>query len=132
MGLGINEWDLYDAILCVAFIKPKRKHHSLQLNIPEWVRPLTSGGHVVYHKKYIGGRSIPFSAVLEALVEACREDMVVKTKEYDGKIVKIGKLPSANLLTWRNSQNFLANLFHYSLIRSNLRESKPYKHSQET
>jgi len=70
----------------------------------------------------MGGRALKRTLVINALYEACRDDLLP-----DETIINLGTLPSVpEQVTWRNSREFLANLFHYAIIRTELREANPY------
>jgi hypothetical protein len=130
VAIGTNPWGVKreDAILCVGFIKKKRKHHALQLQLRQHCEA-RGNGFDVYHDGRMGGRSRKISEVLQAVRDEGRDDLLKEVKR-EGKtktMVYLGRLPSYNRMTWRAVRPFLANLLHYSLIRTNLREGHPYK-----
>ena len=46
--------------------------------------------------------------------------MVDSGKEW----VYVGELPDSETANWSNSRDLLANLIHYGIIRTNLRETR--------
>ena len=59
--------------------------------------------------------------VMEAVREAGRGSWIVldEGKEW----VYLGELPDAATANWQSSRDLLANLIHYAIIRTNLREA---------
>jgi len=123
VGLGLNRYGSTKAglILCVPFVKRNRKHHALQLLVKRYV-DVTASGFDIWHDGRIGGRSLKSSLVREAFYEAGRDDLV------KGEQIQLGFLPRVEDMTWTASRHFLANLFHYALVRSQLREAYRYTH----
>jgi len=124
-AVGVNPWWPKNAILCVGFLKEDRKHHALQLQLTE-CRRRPDGGFDVYHHGMVGGRSMPAQLMFEAIRDHGRDDLLHidsgrRTRVY------LGRLPSFASMTWRNSRDFLANLLDYAIIRTNLREGRPYQ-----
>lgn len=124
-GIGLNRWGSDGLILCAAFLKHERKHHSLQLQAGTHVE--RDGDHfVIRHDGKMGGRSLPRSRVINAIYEACRDDLL----DEDSSI-RLGTLPAErDSVTWKDSRKFLSNFFHYAVIRTDLRESSPYQGSE--
>lgn len=121
-GLGLNPWGDESATLCVVFLKAKRKHHALQLQIRDHV-VRTNTHFDVYHRGRMGGRAIKSAVVYDALFENCRDDLITA----DGRIF-LGRLPSnPDRVDWRSSRRLVANILHYALIRSSLRDALPYR-----
>ena len=61
--------------------------------------------------------------VLDAVREAgCRHWIYVDENQKEW--VYLGELPEAEAVTWENTREFLANLLHYGIIRTNLREAR--------
>ena len=123
-AIGVNPWSPDNAILCVGFLKEDRKHHALQLQLAE-CRRRPNGAFDVYHHGMIGGRAMPAQLVFEAIRDHGREDLLYTDSEGRTRIY-LGRLPSFSTMTWRNSRAFLANLLDYAIIRTNLREARPY------
>lgn len=121
-GIGVNRWADDKLILCVSFLKNGRKHHALQLQVDDWVDQ-TDDHFLIYHGGRMGGRSIKSALVIDALYEACRDDLIL-----DSDRILLGSLPRKPAdVTWSQSKEFLANLLHYALIRTELREAHAYK-----
>jgi len=126
IGIGLQIWDENNIILCVVVIKDNRKHNALQLRLPDFSK-LENKGWSIHHNGRIGGRSLPSSLVLESIREA---GLNILTKD-DKFPIDLGLLPNYSNVTWKNTRIFLSNLFHYCLIRSNLRDSNPYEHAKK-
>ncbi len=124
-AVAVNPWWPDHAILCVGFLKEDRKHHALQLQLTG-CRQRPNGSFDVYHHGMIGGRSMPAKLVFEAIRDRGREDLVHSDSEGRRRVY-LGRLPSFSRMTWRNSRVFLANLLDYAIIRTNLREGRPYR-----
>ncbi len=68
---------------------------------------------------------VPRAVVLKAVWEAnCGHWVYVDDngKEW----VRLGSLPVAESVRWANSKEFVANLLHYGIIRTNLREARKH------
>ena len=106
--------------LCAGVTKPKRKHLALELDM--------RGTHCPWDEKkrrwdiYHDGRMsrIPNATVMEAVRESGMDNWT-DTYDDDKEWVHLGSL--AESATWRNSKKLLANLIHYAIIRTNLREA---------
>lgn len=124
-AIGVNAWGPHHAILCVGFLKENRKHHALQLQLDGC--EMRSGGEFdIYHHGMIGGRSIGAETVFQAIRDHGRDDLI--QKDANGRTrVYLGRLPGYSSVTWRASRAFLSNLLHYAIIRTNLREARPYR-----
>ena len=106
--------------LCVGVRKPNRAHHALQLDVDKCERDDETNSWRIYHDGRMAG--IRTADVLEAVREAQADGWI----EKDGsgkKRIYLGRLHDT--ATWPNSRKFLANLIHYGIIRSNLREARP-------
>lgn len=109
--------------LCAGVTKPKRSHLALELNTGEAHCPWDEKerGWEIYHDGRMSW--ISNSNVMEAVREAGMEKWIdvydedTTAKEW----VYLGYL--AESATWRNSKKLLANLIHYTIIRTNLREA---------
>ena len=108
--------------LCAGVTKPKRKHLALELNVGD------GDTHCPWDEKrrrweiYHDGRMsrISNADVMEAVREAGIGSWI-DTYDDDKEWVYLGYL--AESATWRNSKKLLANLIHYAIIRTNLREA---------
>lgn len=124
-AIGVNAWGPNHAILCVGFLKENRKHHALQLQL-DGCEMRTGSEFEIYHHGVIGGRAIGAETVFEAIRDHGRDDLI--QKDTDGRTqVYLGRLPGFSSMTWRASKAFLSNLLHYAIIRTNLREARPYR-----
>jgi len=124
-AIGVNPWSPDNAILCVGFLKEDRKHHALQLQLTG-CRRRPNGSFDVYHHGMIGGRSMPAQLVFEAIRDHGRDDLLCTDAEGSTRVY-LGRLPSFSAMTWLNARAFLANLLDYAMIRTNLREGRPYQ-----
>ena len=106
--------------LCVGVRKPNRAHHALQLDADKCERDDETNSWRIYHDGRMPG--IKTADVLEAVREAQADGWIEKNGSGKKRIY-LGRLHDT--ATWPNSRNFLANLIHYGIIRSNLREARP-------
>ena len=121
-SVGLQRYASSDhVILCVGFQKEKRVHHALQLNSSN-CEMSENGNWKVWHSGKVGGRSLPRSKVVEAIEEA--DALHLLGPQQGDKYVDIGTLPAASDITWNNTKKFLANLLHYSILRTNLRDAQ--------
>jgi hypothetical protein len=127
VGIGLNVCNDGDVYLCMAFIKPNRKHHALQLRLGEYSRKVRSGWEI-WHSGRMGGRALKTGLVFEGLKEA---GIRVLQREGGKSAVELGLLPSFDRIRWTTSRRFLANLIHYALVRSNLREDHKYQAKED-
>lgn len=107
--------------LCIGVTKPNRSHHALELNTNKkthcpWVKKHNKWE--IYHDGRMSG--IRNATVMEAVREAGMEKWI-DTYDEDTEWVYLGDL--AESATWCNSKELLANLIHYAIIRTNLREA---------
>jgi hypothetical protein len=124
-AIGVNPWGARRAILSIGFLKGNRKHHALQLQLDGCERR-EDGGFDVYHHGVIGGRTIGADVTFAAIRDHGREDLLCN--DSDGRPrVYLGCLPSPSRMTWQTSRALLSNLLHYAVIRTNLREARPYR-----
>ena len=106
--------------LCAGVTKPKRKHLALELNMGETHCPWNEKQRrwEIYHDGRMSW--ISNADVMEAVREAGMDNWV-DTYDDGKEWVFLGYL--AESATWRNSKKLLANLIHYAIIRTNLREA---------
>ena len=106
--------------LCVGVRKAGRKHHALQMDTvdSEWVEARRCWE--VYHTGRMSrvSNDTVIKAVEESGAGAWREN----PHGYEGYLY-LGDLHDAASADWENSKAFFANLLHYGLIRTNLREA---------
>ena len=105
--------------LCVGVRKPKRSHHALQLNTDLCERVDETRSWRIFHDGRMS--NIQTSDVFEAVIEAGSGQWITQANSKDR--VFLGDLPDADSANWKNSRVFLANLVHYAIIRTNLREA---------
>ena len=63
----------------------------------------------------------------EVVLDAVREAGCghwIDTYDDNKEWVYLGELPEVQTVRWKNSKRFLANLLHYGIIRTNLREAQ--------
>ncbi len=106
--------------LCVGVRKPQRSHHALQLNTDLCERVEETRSWRIYHDGRMS--NIRTSDVFEAVIEAGAGRWITQANGKDR--IFLGDLPDADSANWKNSRGFLANLVHYAIIRTNLREAK--------
>ena len=109
-----------NALLCVGFIKESRHHHALQLQLEDCDK--TKDGWEIWHDRSMSQTSR--ETVSEAVIESGREDLIVNDEDDDKPWVYLGDLPKRDNVTWKNSKKMLANLIHYALIRTELRDAR--------
>ena len=125
-AVGLNPWPNGELRLCVGFLKQERKHHSLQLDVGKYCEECDDGTYRIFHDGRMGGRSLPNEKVLEALVEACRDDLLVDDQK---RPIHLGDLPARPTNKWIQTRKTLSNILHYALIRTQLREANTYRES---
>lgn len=121
VSVAVNRWHRGGLRLCVGVRKPKRTHHALQLNSNdcEW-----DGQEKFWHIYHDGRVSqVPRDIVMEAVREA-QAGRWIDAPDGGRERIYLGTLPDADSAKWRNSRNVLANLIHYAIIRTNLREAR--------
>ena len=122
MSVAVNMWWRGGIRLCIGVSKAERKHHALQLDFAKncrWNEELQSWR--VYHDGRMN--QVKNDVVLEAVRESGCSHWI-KTCDDNKEWVFLGDLPKVESVSWRNSKKFLANLLHYGIIRTNLREAR--------
>ena len=106
--------------LCAGVTKPNRSHLALELNAGDAHCPWDEKQRrwEIYHDGRMSWMSN--ADVMEAVREAGIGSWI-DTYDDDKEWVYLGYL--AESATWRNSKQLLANLIHYAIIRTNLREA---------
>lgn len=120
VSVAVNRWHRGGLILCVGVRKPTRIHHALQLNTDQCERTEEKKAWRIYHD----GRMSQIARV--DVMEAVREAGAgrwIDTSKHGSERISLGTLPDADSANWRNSKVLLANLIHYAIIRTNLREA---------
>ncbi|MCY4012747.1 MAG: hypothetical protein OXG82_08545 [Gammaproteobacteria bacterium] len=106
--------------LCVGVEKAGRTHHALQMDMGdcEWVEERQC--REVYH---VGRMSrISNETAFEAVAESGAGAWLENPHGYEGYLY-LGDMHCAGTADWDNSKAFFANLLHYGLIRTNLRDA---------
>lgn len=121
VSIAVNRWDDRGGLrLCVGVTKPNRAHHALQLDTAKCERNPDGNSWSIYCDGAMS--QVKSVEVLEAVREARAGAWI---DEYDdgSEWIYLGELPDAAHADWENSRELLANLIHYGIIRSNLREA---------
>ena len=121
VSVAVNLWDNNGGLrLCVGFRKSSRSHHALQLDVGNCHHDEENNCWHIYHDGRMS--RIKSAIVLEAVREAQAGHWIEvhDCKEW----IYLGMLPCAGTATWTSSKKFLANLIHYGIIRTNLREAQ--------
>ena len=127
-ALSVNIFSRQDGgiRLCVGVRKADRSHLALELNTDscEWNDNRESWR--IYHNGLMSRvkNEIVFQAVEESGAGDWLHDVQGKTHIYLGELHQVGQIE------WRNSKKLLANILHYALIRSNLREAIAFRAKQ--
>ena len=105
--------------LCVGVRKAGRHHHALQMDLKhsEWDRDRQCLR--VFHDGRMS--SVKSQIVLEAARESGLGDWIETRRGRD--YLYLGDLYSASEVNWENSRQFLANVLHLGIIRTNLRDA---------
>ena len=119
-SVAVNCWHRGGLRLCVGFRKPERSHHALQLNTDQCERVDESRSWRIFHDGRMS--NIRTSDVVESVIEAGAGQWITRTNGKER--IYLGELPDADSANWKNSRKLLANLIHYAIIRTNLREAK--------
>ena len=120
VSIAINRWYRGGLRLCVGVTKPNRSHHALQLDTAKCKRNPKGKSWSIYCDGAMS--QVRNADVLEAVREA-RAGTWIDECDDGRERMYLGKLPDASRADWSNSREFLANLIHYGIIRSNLREA---------
>ena len=115
MGIGLQDYNRNKAQICVCVVKPNRTGHDLQLRIKGNVSLLNDGSVEIRHTRKM--TKVPREKVFEAVREANRDDMI-RSQE-----LVVGVLPSPGKIRQANAEKFIANLLHYTLLRTALKDS---------
>ncbi|MCY4284328.1 MAG: type I restriction enzyme HsdR N-terminal domain-containing protein [Thiotrichales bacterium] len=121
VSIAVNRWHRGGLRLCVGFRKPNRVHHALQLDTSQCVWDKEKKSWHIYHD----GRMSHVSR--DILMEAVREAQAGRWIDEDGQgraRIYLGVLPDVDSAKWCNVRDLLANLVHYAIIRTNLREAR--------
>lgn len=103
--------------LCVGVRKAGRHHHALQMDFghSEWIEARRCWE--IYHDGRMA--NISNDTVLEAVKESGAGDWLEKKPG----LIYLGDLHWVETACWENSKAFLANVLHYGIIRTNLRDA---------
>lgn len=120
ISIAVNRWHAGGLRLCVGVTKPGRAHHAVQLDTANCERNKESGSWSVYHDGKMS--QVRSAVVIEAVREAGVEDWIVADEDAK-EWLYLGELPDPGRAKWSKSRELLANLMHYAIIRTNLREA---------
>ena len=122
MSVAVSTWGGSDGgiRLCVGVRKAGRTHHALQMDMAdcEWVEEKQCWE--VYHVGRMA--QVKSKTVFEAVEESGAGAWLENPHGYEGYLY-LGDLHWAGSANWENSKEFFANLLHYGLIRTNLRDA---------
>ena len=121
VSVAVNRWHHGGLRLCVGVRKPKRTHHALQLDTGQCKWDDEKKAWHVYHDGRMS--RVRRTIVMEAVREA-RAGRWIDTCDDGRERIYLGILPDADSAKWRNSRKLLADLIHYAIIRTNLREAR--------
>ena len=126
LSLAISDsWD-GSIRLCIGVRKPKRTHLALEMSFKDCSWQDNKRYSSIYHDGRMS--AIKTETVFDAVSEAGVDNWI---REYDGKkYLYLGNLYQSNSVSWGNSKNLLANLLHYGLIRTNLRDANSIRKSK--
>lgn len=122
LSVAVNMWGDEGIRLCVGVTKTERRHHALQLDFEkncEWNEERRCWD--VYHDGSMS--QIKRSIVLDAVRESGRGHWIDRYDDGQDWLY-LGELPEVQSVKWGNSKKLLANLLHYGLIRTSLREAQ--------
>ncbi len=121
VSIAVNLWDDRGGLrLCVGVTKPNRAHHALQLDTAKCERNPDGKSWSVFCD---GAMSQVKKAVVMEAVREARAGAWINERDDGRERIYLGKLADASRADWRNSRELLANLIHYGIIRSNLRDA---------
>ena len=119
VSIGVNRW--YPGLrLCVGVTKPNRVHHALQLDTANCERNDEEGSWSIYHDGAMS--QVARTDVMEAVREA-RAGAWINECDDGREWIHLGELPYASTENRGKARVLLANLIHYGIIRSNLRDA---------
>ena len=117
MGIGLQDYTQNKALICVCVVKPKRISHDLQLRITGNISLHKDGSIWISHSGKM--TKVPSKIVFEAVTEANRDDMI--NSKPSQKIV-LGVLSPPGKIRKETAEKFIANLLHYTLLRTALKD----------
>ena len=120
VSVAVNRWHRGGIRLCVGIRKPKRNHHALQLNVDQCKWDDEKKSWHVYHD---GSMSKVRRAIVMEAVREAQAGRWIDMHDDGRERIYLGTLPDADSAKWHNFRNLLANLIHYAIIRTNLREA---------
>ncbi len=106
--------------LCVGVRKAGRVHHALQMDMGDCEWAEEKGCWEVYHTGRMS--RVSNETVFQAVEESGAGAWLENPHGYEGYLY-LGDLHWAENADWDNSKEFFANLLHYGLIRTNLRDA---------
>ena len=120
VSVAVNRWHRGGLRLCVGVRKPNRTHHALQLDTDQCERAEDTKSWRIYHDGRMSQVRVAY--VMEAVREAQAGRWIDSCNGGKERLC-LGVLPDAGSADWSNSRDLLANLIHYAIIRTNLREA---------
>ena len=122
MSLAVSTWGGAGGgiRLCVGVRKPSRSHHALQMNMSdcEWIEEKQCWE--VYHNGRMS--RVSNETVFRAVEESGAGDWLENPHAYEGYLY-LGDLHWVEGASWKRSRELLANVLHYGIIRTNLRDA---------
>lgn len=119
LSVGVSTWGGHHRgiRLCVGVRKPGRNHHALQMDLKDCAWVEDRGCWEVYHDGRMS--AISNKIVRKAVEEAGAGDWLEKEPGW----LYLGDLHWVENASWENSKRLLANVLHYGIIRTNLRDA---------
>ena len=131
MSVTVRKWNgkTGGILLFVGVRKPSHSHHALQMNLQHCAYTENQACWEVHHKGRMMSQ-IKNVDVLAAVKEAGKGEWLQKKpgSVYLGNLHDVRK---GECTTPEESKNLLANLLHYSIIRSNLRDADAIRKRQK-
>ena len=121
VSVAVNRWHRGGLRLCVGVRKPNRTHHALQLNTAQCEYDESAKSWRIFHD---GKMSQVRAAVIIEAVREAQAGQWIDGRNGGTERLCLGLLPDAGSADWSNSRDLLANLIHYAIIRTNLREAR--------
>lgn len=105
--------------LNVGFIKESRTHNAIEIQLKKYSKYNEKENTTIYYHNGVMSREKSHMAI-NAMKEVGRDDLIDVIKKRE--VVVFGKVSNGNKYDLSGLRTFFANLFHYSLVRSELRD----------